>query len=59
VTNQEKEHIEVSFSFNGFVNHRYLNERFDRLLERIGTLEVEMSKNLLPTFQDDALVWDN
>ena len=31
VTNQEVAHINVSFTFNGFVTHRYLNERLNGL----------------------------
>lgn len=65
-TNQEVAHIEVSFSFNGFVTHRFLNEIIEGLLREISQLE-ELIKNhscdgnidgMLPNFVGDALVWN-
>jgi len=39
VTNQEVAHIEVSFSFNGFVTHRLLNEIMEELLNKMSEFE--------------------
>jgi len=44
VTNQEVASIEVSFAFNGFVTHRYLNE----ILDGIGSGAVELSDTDTP-----------